>query len=191
MKKLLLTVFVLVMSITAFAQNSSEHLLFKGIPIDGPLNQFVSKLQSDGYTLECKDADNAVLSGTFAGRDNCYLYVVVKNKLVAAVMVMFPKGSNWNALEIEYSIFKNALTDKYGEPIKVVEQFQGYIPTLDSTKYQKLIKGECEYSTHYMTDKGMITLGIQYIDNFGPRVFVFYGDLTNNIMSKLSDLSDL
>lgn len=35
---------------TTSAQEASEHLTFKGIPIDGTLNNFVTKLTKKGFT---------------------------------------------------------------------------------------------------------------------------------------------
>lgn len=46
MKKFILLFATLFIGITSFAQRSSEHLNFKGVPIDGTLNEYVAKMKS-------------------------------------------------------------------------------------------------------------------------------------------------
>ena len=48
MKKILFFFLFAVISYTVFAQSASEHLTFKGVPINGTLNEFVSKLKQKG-----------------------------------------------------------------------------------------------------------------------------------------------
>lgn len=52
MKRIIATLlFLMVLISSSFAQNS-EHLKFKGVPIDGTLNEYVSKMKQAGFVLE-------------------------------------------------------------------------------------------------------------------------------------------
>lgn len=57
-----------VTSAIALAQNDSEHMTFKGIPIDGALNEFVAKMKQAGFTYIVTQDGIAVFQGDFAGR---------------------------------------------------------------------------------------------------------------------------
>lgn len=46
MRKIILLLCCAIISSITFAQTESEHLTFKGIPIDGSLNSFVRKLKT-------------------------------------------------------------------------------------------------------------------------------------------------
>ena len=44
MKKTIISICLFITTLaTVFAQNNSEHLTFKGVPIDGTLNEYVCK----------------------------------------------------------------------------------------------------------------------------------------------------
>jgi len=74
MKTEFLTLFISLTTMLTFAQ-TSEHLSFKGIPIDGTLDQYVSKMKQSGFTnLSTKDG-TVLLSGDFAGYKNCIVGV--------------------------------------------------------------------------------------------------------------------
>ena len=45
MKKTILSLTVMLMSLTTFAQTESPHLSFKGVPIDGTLDEYVQKMK--------------------------------------------------------------------------------------------------------------------------------------------------
>ena len=51
MKKVFFSLFLAFTIVaTAFAQEESEHLTFKGVPIDGTLNEYVTKMKQAGFT---------------------------------------------------------------------------------------------------------------------------------------------
>ena len=49
------------------AMQNSPHLKFKNVPIDGTLDKFVARMVKSGFKKERKTADQAILSGDFAG----------------------------------------------------------------------------------------------------------------------------
>ena len=62
MKKICLAILTVVLSFTAFAQTTTEHLTFKNVPIDGTLNQFVTNMKAAGFKSEGVQDGNAILS---------------------------------------------------------------------------------------------------------------------------------
>jgi len=70
MKKSLIAVFLSLTICAAFAQtktDSSLHLTFKGVPLDGTLDQYVVKMKQNGFKhISTKDGI-AMLQGDFAG----------------------------------------------------------------------------------------------------------------------------
>ncbi len=66
MKKIFFFFLFAVISYTVFAQSASEHLTFKGVPINGTLNEFVSKLKQKGLAHIGTEEGIAMLKGDFA-----------------------------------------------------------------------------------------------------------------------------
>lgn len=58
-----------------YAQTDSKHLTFKGIPIDGKLNDHVTKMKGAGFKYLEKDDGNIFLEGDFAGFTGCLVIV--------------------------------------------------------------------------------------------------------------------
>ena len=69
MKRIFLTFVIACCSLMTWAQ--SEHLTFKGVPIDGTLTEFVTKMKTAGFTHLGTQDGMAALQGDFAGYKNC------------------------------------------------------------------------------------------------------------------------
>ena len=80
MKKILFLTFFFLMAISSFAQES-QHLEFKGVPLDGKLSSFVSKLEKKSFTFKEYARDYvAVMKGGFAGDYvTIYIYLQLPN----------------------------------------------------------------------------------------------------------------
>ena len=91
MKTLNLSIIFVLLVNLSFAQ-STEHLSFKGVPIDGTLDDFVFKMQQNGFTLSQTENGTAFLTGDFAGYKDCSVGVTtLKQKdLVYKIAVIFP-----------------------------------------------------------------------------------------------------
>lgn len=62
--KIIITAIVALTTIMSFAQTqSSDHLTFKGVPIDGTLNEDVSKMKQNGFTFVGTEDGIATLRG--------------------------------------------------------------------------------------------------------------------------------
>lgn len=59
MKRILSTLFFLLLVVASFAQNNGDHLKFMGIPLTGNITQFQPKLIAKGCTLDKISSANA------------------------------------------------------------------------------------------------------------------------------------
>jgi hypothetical protein len=67
MKKIITSLVVAFIAISSFSQIlPSSHLTFKGVPIDGTLNEYVTKMKQNGFTLTSTEDGVAMLKGDFA-----------------------------------------------------------------------------------------------------------------------------
>jgi len=172
--------------------SSSAHLEFKGVPIDGTLSEYVSKMQENGFTLIGKRDGVARLSGDFAGYRDCIVGVAtLKQKdLVSKITVIFPAQDTWSSLASNYFALKEMLKAKYGRPFEVVEKFQStYPPKDDNARMHEVRMDRCEYYTIYRTKKGNIELSIEHDRLTRSFVRLSYFDKINSakIMKKAMD----
>lgn len=187
--------FVLYLAFTVFAasaQNVSEHMTFKGIPIDGTLNSFVTKLKQKGFTYIGTDDGVAMFRGDFAAYKNCTVGAVSSKEkdLVVKVAVIFPSHETWSTLENNYLSLKQMLTTKYGEPSDCVETFQSYSqPKDDNMKMHELQMDRCKYQTLFETEKGNIELQLGHQSFSGCYVILSYYDAVNQ-KTVMSDAMD-
>ena len=174
MKQLLATFLIFLSSMMAMAQ--SEHMTFKGVPIDGKLNVFVSALEKQGYTLEYQTDNGAILKGDFAGKSDCTILVIATkvSKTVWKVAVKFPEKVSWYSLKDEYKTFKESYTNKYGKPDSY-EFFSDPYYEGDGYELQALRKEKCTYVSYFTSPQGNIAL--EMTDD--PCVQVGYEDGIN------------
>lgn len=193
----LLTVFVLSILLVVRAQDnssSSSHLTFKGVPIDGTLDEYVLKMKKAGFTHVTTKDGMAMLKGDFAGYKNCMIGVsTLKQKdLVSKVVVIFPESETWSSLSGNYFSLKEMLTEKYGKPSDCVEEFKSSIhPKEDNSKMHEVKFDNCHYATTYKTDKGRIKLSIEHDGVSSCFVTLGYLDHMNGEEIKREALKDL
>lgn len=103
---------------TLIYAQSSEHLSFKGVPIDGTLNEYVAKMKQSGFTMLGTEDGVAMLKGDFASYKGCIIGVSTLNgkDLVSKITVIFPSYESWSLLASNYFNLKEMLTEKYGQP---------------------------------------------------------------------------
>ena len=158
MKKLLLTICAISFAMLVHAQG---HMSFKGVSMGRDLTSFVAELTAKGYNKELLQDNGAVLSGGFAGKDDCTIVVLCTShsKLVWKVMVRFPKRTSWSSLKSEYNSFKESYTEKYGSP-KSYEFFTNPYYEGDGYELQALELEKCTYASFFSTPQGHICLEI-------------------------------
>jgi hypothetical protein len=193
MRTIFLTFIVALTSTLTFAQ-TSEHLLFKGVPIDGTLNEYVSKMKQSGFTHILTDDGTAMLNGDFAGYKDCHVGVsTLKQKdLVYKIGVLFPKQETWSRLSANYFDLKEMLTEKYGKPSDKVEKFDGYSqPVDDNSKMYEVKLDRCKFYSVWKTEKGEIQLSIDHESMLRCFVKILYFDKVNGAIINAKAKDDL
>lgn len=185
-------------TIVMISEEESEHLFFKGVPIDGSLEEYVARMKYVGFEYQGKQDDSTVvLQGDFAGFKNCKVGVAAIQPLgiVNQITVSFPEREDWPSLERDYNALKALLTEKYGKPARCEERFQGIFsgPLSDGDKLLALKTDCCTWYTVYRVSKGNIRLSIE---NKGgglglSRVLLRYYDKINSEAVKQQALEDL
>lgn len=199
MKKTLFTAIILMYTMIGFAQiqeniNTSQHLTFKGVPINGTLNEYVSKMTKSGFTHEGTEKGVAILTGDFAAYKNCIVAVATlkQRDLVNKITVIFPESDTWSTLSSNYYNLKGLLTEKYGEPADIVEKFDSRIePKDDNSKMYDVRFDNCKYFTTYKTEKGSIQLAIDHDSSLKCFVRLSYSDKINGDKIRQEALKDL
>ena len=194
MKRNLFLLLFAIVTLSTFAQTTSEHLTFKGVPIDGTLTEFVSKLKQKGLTHIGTEDGTAILKGDFAAYKNCTVAAIAlkQKNLVAKVGVMFPSLETWSSLSNNYFSLKEMLTKKYGEPAVCVEEFQNdFGKDNDNLKIHGVKMDKCKYVTGYATAKGNIELHIKGDVMNGCYVTLIYFDKINGEIIEAEAMDDL
>jgi len=197
MKQNLLTLFLSLAVCISFAQtnaDSSKHLAFKGVPLDGTLDQYVSKMKQGGFKHISTENGVAILQGDFAGYKDCHVGVsTLKQKdLVYKIGVLFPEKDTWSTLSGNYFDLKQMLTEKYGKPSDVVEKFDRESERRDDgSKMHEVQFDRCKYYSIWETDKGEIQLSIDHNSVTSCFVKLAYFDKINSATIKKQALDDL
>lgn len=185
-------------ALAAFAQSNSEHLTFKGVPIDGTLNEYVAKMENAGFShIDTKDGV-AILSGEFAGYKDCMIGVMTFQKcdLVHEIRILFPRQNTWKGLDFDYNRLKSMLSKKYGKPDECVEKFVNtprYLNMNDENdKMREVENNHCIYYSVFKIKNGNISLFIEYDGVFGGcRVKLWYSDKINSKAFEEAAIDDL
>ena len=196
LKKMKTKILTFILSLTVmltFAQ-TSEHLSFKGVPIDGTLNEYVDNMKKSGFTHISSENGVALLKGDFAAYKDCIIGVAtLKQKdLVSKITVIFPEKDTWSSLSSNYYNLKELLSEKYGEPSEVVEKFDTYSePKDDNSKMHEVGMNRCYYYTTFDLENGSIHLSIEN-DGFSTSfVMLSYYDKINSEIIRQKALDDL
>ncbi|MBR4553920.1 MAG: hypothetical protein IKO20_09435 [Bacteroidaceae bacterium] len=194
MKKHFLTFIFSLLTLCSYAQTENPHLTFKGVPIDGTLNQFVQKMRLKGFTFMGTQDGITLLEGDFAGYKGCIVGVSTLDKkdLVNMIVVMFPELNTWSSLYGNYSTLKELLTEKYGRPSDVIEKFEGYSePRDDNSRMHEVKMDRCKYISVFETSKGTIELQIAHGELLNCFIVLRYLDKINGNEIRQQALDDL
>ncbi len=178
------------------AMEQSTHLKFKGVPIDGSLAQFLSRMQSKGFEVTSERQDEIHrLEGDFAGFKQCEVYVSTLDNqdLVSRITVCFPIQDQWKNLYGDYKTLKEMLVEKYGRPVSCVERFTDYLGNTGEETYlmHSVSNGGCKYVTRFSTDEGDITLSIEQREGLYCFAQLVYQDKENGQAVRKSAIDDL
>lgn len=166
------------------AMAKSNHLKFKGVPIDGKLKEFVSRMERKGFKHVGTTDDIEILQGDFAGFKECTIYVTTLDNqdLVSRISVVFPEQDQWGYLYGDYKHLKELLTEKYGKPSACTEKFQSHYDTTqldDQDKIHNVKFDRCKYETRFTVNNGEIILWIEHDSLSSCFVMLSYKDQAN------------
>lgn len=190
MKRLFLFFAVLCMSHFMMGQ---EHMKFKGVEIDGTLSEMVTKLKTKGFTYLGAEDGIAILQGDFAGYRDCQIVVLSMKETgkVNAIGVAFPEREDWSSLEGDYDRLKSMLTEKYGEPSRVIERFnKDYVPD-NWWRFHYITSDEATWMSEFEVSNGTIELYINKMDYGDAAVILKYYDKVNTDVVRASAMDDL
>jgi hypothetical protein len=193
MKQYIITLAFSILSTICFAQ-TAEHLAFKGVPIDGTLNEYVAKMKQNGFTQVQTEDGTAILTGDFAGYKGCLIGVSTLKQidLVHKIAVLFSEKETWSNLLGNYIDLKTMLTQKYGEPITVIEKFDDSTLIVDDESKMYQVKlDNCKYYSIWETGKGDIQLSIEHNSVISCFVKLGYFDKINGDKIKDKAKDDL
>ena len=182
-KKSILTVFFIVSSIAiGYAQDSISHLEFKGIPINGRIDDFVNKLEVQGFKITEKLDGIVMMDGQFTGKDATICIVSTrKSKTVWKVVVKFSEKSSWSSLKSDYKYYKEMFVKKYGNPTNNYEFFSKPYYEGDGYELSALRNEKCHYISAFETKNGVVYLEISKF----KKIEINYEDKANsNIMDR-------
>lgn len=172
-----------------FPKTQGKHLCFRNVEICGELDNVIAQLENLGYKTVDLGQEGALLSGTFAGEQNCQILVSFSEFIneVESITVMLPEVFTWWSLKANYDKFKEKLTSKYGRA-ESIEQF--YDPYYEGDG-DELLALDCQkaiFTSRFNVDKGYIRISIA-----PKRVFISYIDTLNElrieeIKNSLADL---
>ena len=119
MKKLIMLWLFAIISFVGLAQNTTKHLNYMGIPINGTITQFQAKLIAKGCVHD-KLTSNSLgvgcraFKGNFIGNKvTIFVYYDEKTKVVYRVKSVISKISE-SIADQKYEYIKNMLLQKYG-----------------------------------------------------------------------------
>ena len=151
------------LSLSSFAQ---EHLDFRGVPIDGHLDDFVSKMETMGYTVKQREGEIVIMTGQFTNRDvELWIVSSSQTKTVWKVIIDFSKSSSWSSLESSYFEYKDLYIKKYGSTKNSYEFFSKPYYKGDGYELQALRKDKCTYATFFKTANGTSAVKLTKFEN--------------------------
>ena len=189
MKQLILS---LLLAVCTVCTAQTNHMKFKGIPIEGTLNSFVQKLKDKGFTFVGQQDGTAILKGEFAATKGCTIGVArfSDRDQVNLVAVIFPEEDSWTRITKSYFMLKEMLTEKYGTP-ECIEQFSDSEPSSDLLKFHALLDDECHYISEFFCENGKIQLTMSKQSYNTAAVILRYIDKANADETRKKVMDDL
>lgn len=184
LKKITIAAIIMAMTFTfganvAFAQDTVSHLEFKGIPITGKIDNFVKKLQEQGFTLDKRQGNSAIMNGQFAGKDaEIYVFGTKKTGTVWKVVVYLPKRTTWYSIKSEYEFYKDMYERKYGTPEHSYTFFSDPYYEGDGYEMQAVKLEKCTYFSSFHVSNGEIYIEISKFQ----QIKLAYEDAANTVI---------
>lgn len=192
MKRLLLFAALVVCMVGTLHAQETEHLKFKGIPIEGSVDSFGCKLVAEGFS---KVAQNAY-RGKFMRSDCAVVLVGADNGMIWRVAIAFGDVNTWSTLRSSFDGYVDLYTEKYGRPTKIVKEFLGYYVDLVKSSADNamsaIFNDSCNYNAYWKLQHGSIDMRIVKGKSYRSGVIVItYTDDTNKAVVRSADLDEI
>lgn len=190
MKQILL---ILLLTFAAgICRAQTEHMKFKGVPMEGTLQVFTNNLKAKGFIPKGIQDGISMLKGEFAGYKDCTIAAIAdKSGMICKVSVIFPDMNKWDDLDNCYSNYKTMLTEKYGKPEKCEEYFNDYYDRDDSSKMMGVQMDKYKYYSLFKCEQGQIELQISHDSFSSCYVRLNYFDKANQEELRKQIMDDL
>ena len=181
MKAKLLPVLFLLFSLSAFSQS------FDGVAVDGDLSIAISKYKEKGYILISKEKDNAILTGTAAGKKiNLFILATPKSKIVYRAVIFLPVREDWQSLKDDYEKYKEILINKYGKPTSIYENFKEPFKEGEGNEMIAVTSKKCQYVTYWLDDTYNTHISIEISDL--KEIQITYENFKNSMIREKEKL---
>lgn len=157
--------------------NGGEHFEFKGVTINGGVQDVADSLMKQGYEFIDGGDDGILLGGKFAGIENCQILVSgsIHTKQTYSVSVFTPTMNTWWSVKADYDRIKEMLQKKYGRPTNRTEFFNDPYEEGDGYELSALSSGYGIYATNYSSKNGEIGV----IITGEGQILLTYKDIKN------------
>lgn len=186
--KRIITSFAFILS--TFFVMAEGHMTFKGVEIDGTIQEFTKKITAKGFKNFGIEDGTATLIGTFTGEDVIVVaYSTLKTKKVYRVGVIYQAGSQWSMIYNKYSNLKDMLIKKYGEPSEIVEEVaESY---MKGDELHALHMDKLFYQCIFQAEQGLVELRIAHEDIHGDFIIIAYTDAVNGQIAESEMIDEL
>lgn len=121
---------------------------FMGIPIQGTVHEFSSKLISTQSAKKVyEEANGIILSSKYMDSQCLFILKSDEHRSISEIDVKFPVAKTWTELETRYLTLRNKLINLYGTPVYSEERFDGYVHK--NAKLDGVLEGKCFYSSEF------------------------------------------
>ena len=188
MKKILLLYIALLMCTPSFSQDC---MVFKGIPVVGPVTQFNKEMKRNGFKLIANNQTEYLYKGYFVDKKCEVMVSSTTFGNVKSVSVIYDyeknKSSLWNDIYNDFSFFVEIYTDKYGIPSKHTEKINSPYDSVSEEREGSstfmtgvLLLGAVDYSAYWLFDYGSISIIIKSESTSrNASIIIMYADKTN------------
>ena len=173
--KCFFTILILLFPLSLFAQ---EHLVFRGLPIDGNASDFVGALKSQGFKVKSQTEGEIMLKGPYAGVEKCPIAVHYSplTGTVCKVTVRSPKPyKSWPSIKGRYDTLVEAFSQKY----TLTKNQHLLFNPFRSSEFSALADKEDAVYSRYESKEGTILLKIEAVSSLKGTIVVIYEDKVN------------
>lgn len=169
---LLIAAVSILCSIAGFAQTSG-HLEFEGVPVNGKVDDVVMALKAKKF----KQIDeSSTLKGKVMGQKATIVVASTPDgSSVYLILVNCETKKSWEHVRTCFESMKMQLRLRYGDPVLYKEEFDS--PLAEADPIKALQYGNCTFIDHFKAPGGEIILSI----GKDAVVQIYYVDTTNAV----------